>query len=396
MKIISLVYGYSARNAGDFAITLGAIDILLELGYKVKLFSRYRAKSTDYKDAYVRIKGMYGDRVEIYECPFSLDRSASKFTMLKNYADGMLSIIGVNKQRAFKKALLDSDFVIFNGGNLFRCRSFIDFSRLTALLYPLELAKKRKKKYIIFPQSASTINGLGKKLLIPILKGAQKVMIRENESYQYLSSLMGDRNFSKSIDLAFFINKNHLPLSGVNGTGKVALTLRFHNIGDIAYLPQKDIDTIFERHETIINKLKKIGKKPIVVIQTQKDEKLSLEFAQKHNLEVYNTNNVSELLSFYAQVDMLIGMRLHSIILALSVGTPCMGIFYRQWGLKNPGLMQHFDLPYYYYDEPVTKTDLSNAIIKNLLCHDMIKDKIMGIIEREEINIKKTILEIIQ
>ena len=122
MKIISLVYGYSARNAGDFAITLGAIDILLELGYKVKLFSRYRAKSTDYKDAYVRIKGMYGDRVEIYECPFSLDRSASKFTMLKNYADGMLSIIGVNKHRAFKKALLDSDFVIFNGGNLFRCR----------------------------------------------------------------------------------------------------------------------------------------------------------------------------------------------------------------------------------------------------------------------------------
>lgn len=38
VKTVSLVYGYSARNAGDFAITLGAIDVLLSFGIKVKLF----------------------------------------------------------------------------------------------------------------------------------------------------------------------------------------------------------------------------------------------------------------------------------------------------------------------------------------------------------------------
>ena len=37
VKTVSLVYGYSARNAGDFAITLGAIDVLLSFGIKVKL-----------------------------------------------------------------------------------------------------------------------------------------------------------------------------------------------------------------------------------------------------------------------------------------------------------------------------------------------------------------------
>jgi len=34
VKTVSLVYGYSARNAGDFAITLGAIDVLLSFGIK--------------------------------------------------------------------------------------------------------------------------------------------------------------------------------------------------------------------------------------------------------------------------------------------------------------------------------------------------------------------------
>ena len=51
VKTVSLVYGYSARNAGDFAITLGAIDVLLSFGIKVKLFSRYSRSNLDYHQA---------------------------------------------------------------------------------------------------------------------------------------------------------------------------------------------------------------------------------------------------------------------------------------------------------------------------------------------------------
>lgn len=38
VKTVSLVYGYSARNAGDFAITLGAIDVLTLVWNKSKTF----------------------------------------------------------------------------------------------------------------------------------------------------------------------------------------------------------------------------------------------------------------------------------------------------------------------------------------------------------------------
>ena len=44
-------------------------------------------------------------------------------------------------------------------------------------------------------------------------------------------------------------------------------------------------------------------------------------------------------------MDLLVGMRLHSLILALSKGIPCAGYFEKSWGLKNPGLLSMFGLP---------------------------------------------------
>ena len=94
--------------------------------------------------------------------------------------------MGIIRKRGFRRQLLDSDMIIFNGGNLFRCNSIIDFTRLLALMYPLQVAQKNGKKVIIFPQSASTLNKIGKLLLFPILRKAQVVMFREKLSYKNL------------------------------------------------------------------------------------------------------------------------------------------------------------------------------------------------------------------
>ena len=74
MITVGLVYCYSPRNAGDFAITLGAIDVLMHQNYRIKLFSRYCKANEDYEDSLSLLRQRYGDDVEVFECPFNLDR----------------------------------------------------------------------------------------------------------------------------------------------------------------------------------------------------------------------------------------------------------------------------------------------------------------------------------
>lgn len=348
MKTISLIYGYSARNAGDLAITLGAIDVLKSLGYHIKLFSRYQYQQKDYIESERYLKERYGDGLEIFESPFFLDRSSDLFSSLVHYINGAAIAFGLKNNKRFCKQLLDADFIIFNGGNLFRCHSFIDYARLCALMYPLKVAKHNHKPYLIFPQSASTINGMGQKMLLPLLEGACKVFFREKESYDYISKLMPSGNFEQTIDLAFFINKE--TLLRVRRKKMIAITLRFHTVGDIAYLQEKSIESIFERMGCYVTALK--GEYEfVVVVQTEKDYLKSQQFATKHGLRLIKSDDPIELLHIYQSVSLLIGMRLHSIILSLSVGTPCFGLFYKQWGLKNPGMMEYFDMPYTMMDE---------------------------------------------
>ena len=232
VKTVSLVYGYSARNAGDFAITLGAIDVLLSFGIKVKLFSRYSRSNLDYHQALETLNQRYSNHIEVFESPFTLDRTDSMIKTLKNYTEGLFTIMGIIRKRGFRRQLLDSDMIIFNGGNLFRCNSIIDFTRLLALMYPLQVAQKNGKKVIIFPQSASTLNKIGKLLLFPILRKAQVVMFREKLSYKNLEHFMPAGNFFQTIDLAFFINKQKAKsILSINcDKPNIAITLRFHTV----------------------------------------------------------------------------------------------------------------------------------------------------------------------
>ena len=392
MKTICLIYGYSARNAGDLAITLGAIDVLKSLGCQVKLFSRYKYQQNDYIESERYLRERYGNDLEIFESPFFLDRSSNLFSSLVHYMSGAAVVFGLKSNKQFCQQLLDSDCVIFNGGNLFRCHSFIDYARLCAFMYPLKVAKSAHVPYMIFPQSASTINEMGQKILFPLLEGACKVFFREKESYDYMGELMPSGNFEQTIDLAFFINKD--TLLSVKRKKMIAITLRFHTVGDIGYLPEKYIEDIFERMGNYVTALK-CEYEFVVVVQTDKDYLKSQQFAAKHELRLIKSNDPMELLYIYRSVSLLIGMRLHSIILSLSVGTPCFGLFYKQWGLKNPGMMNYFGMPYTIMDEPSEAVSDVKAIRDLIANIDRNSIAIMEKVNREYKNMVAKFIPII-
>ena len=95
-----------------FAITLGAIDVLLSFGIKVKLFSRYSRSNLDYHQALETLNQRYSNHIEVFESPFTLDRTDSMIKTLKNYTEGLFTIMGIIRKRGFRRQLLDSDMII--------------------------------------------------------------------------------------------------------------------------------------------------------------------------------------------------------------------------------------------------------------------------------------------
>ena len=352
-----LFYGYSLKNAGDMAITLGAIDLLISKGYNVDILSRYDKDDSEFTSSSKYLYSRYKDKIKVFPCPFKLNRSASKIKLLTDYFNNLLILLGVIKVKDIEERISSSNLLCFNGGNFFRCESGTDILRLLALDFPMKIARKMNRKYVILPQSASKINKIGRYLLSRIFNGASSIFIREGESYKKLKSIFPRYDFIRTIDLAFHID-NANQLSGEKGEPlNIAITLRAWTVGDI-----KEFNKL--EKEQIANHIQKIcdnanNGNPLMInffVQTKKDKAFTEEIAEKLKLNCDNDIKIIEeydpvkLIQQYSKMEILIGMRLHSIILAILAGTPCHGIFFKEWGFKNSGLMDDFNLYYFFID----------------------------------------------
>lgn len=380
---VVLVYGYGLKNAGDMAITEGALDFLLSHDCNVKVIMRQNQKNSEYRESYEYLNQRYGDEIDIIECPFTLDREDGLIQTIKNYLDGFLQIIGVKKSLEFYESINWSNYVLFDGGNLFRCENFKDYTRLKALFYPLHLAHKLNKPFSILPQSASNINDLGKKLIEDIIKKAEHVFLREPFSYKKLNEEFSSysNKFHLSLDMAYLTKHNFNKIISVdnNSHKTVSFTVRSQTVGDL-----KELDNVLrtkieyeitESAKYLINK----GYRVKLISQCLKDDEITKSVYKKldSNTELILERNPEKLRKIYSNVDFLIGMRLHSIIMAASVGTPSYGYFMKEWGLKNPGMMSLMNLPYSFVDnDNISKEKLDDLLINGKIYSENITSKI--------------------
>ena len=176
-----LIYSYSAKNAGDMAITVGALDHLTKIYKKCYSISRYSSKQENYKDSSKYLLERYSN-LEMHPSPFHLDRTAGSINILKDYFIGFLKICFFSNS-IFSKQIEDVDHVYFNGGNLLRCNSISDLIRLFALLSPLKISIKKNKKIIILPHSTAETNLIGRFLMRKVLDKVNVIYAREELSY---------------------------------------------------------------------------------------------------------------------------------------------------------------------------------------------------------------------
>jgi polysaccharide pyruvyl transferase WcaK-like protein len=250
-----------------------------------------------------------------------------------------------------------SDVVLINGGNLIRCNSFLDFIRLIAFFYPLLWAKIYGKKTVILPQSTVSINWLGRILVGFVFSKVDQVWVRENESLAKFKKMFPQVRFKYSPDMAFHMKEFTAPSvkPELGGALNVAVTLREYGLGDVALLPEEKRRAIVDG---VVESMRALSKcyqlKITVVVQCDKDDEVSRRLVDKldfvSSVSIFDSRCSYRLQDVYARNHLLIGMRLHSIILALAKSVLCIGFFDQEWGLKNPGILGDFSQSYSYIE----------------------------------------------
>ncbi|WP_221567173.1 polysaccharide pyruvyl transferase family protein [Alkalihalobacillus sp. TS-13] len=388
-KNVVLLYSYGLKNGGDMAITLGAIDLLKNMDVNLKVYSLFDKSHPQYQQSNNFLKNIHPD-IEIIESPFTLNREGNMSQKIKTYFNGIRIISGLKKVQ-LEIDIKKSDFVFFNGGNLFRASSVTDYLRLSALMYPLRLAQKHNVPYYILPQSAAKIDWIGKLLMGSPINSANKIWVRENISFDYLNKLFPKANIDKNIDLAFNIKENSGHIKDeYNFTKKkcVAITLRNQTIGDLEELEENKNKKILYVFKKVINNLIEKNHHILLVVQTKKDLKISERLLKefKSDVQLIEEYNPFKLLNIYNKCELIIGMRLHSIILAISAGIPAIGFFDKSWGFKNPGIMEKFEMEYYFIENDHHEIIKTMDRILNIDNLDH-KKKILKIITQEKENI---------
>ena len=331
MKKALVFYLYGNRNAGDMAICLGAIELLKKQNYEVSMVSRFSEAEEEYQKSKEYLAEYYPD-VKVYPGPFSFERNFSKAKKLAAYAGSMLKVSGIIPDPHTKQLIREADVVFFNGGNLLRGASTI----------------------YCLPQSTAKISDRGEKMLHKFLKCFETVYVREKISFEELKKRFPDVPFIKTTDLAFLCEDTDTAASKYSELGikpierTAAIVVRNTGIGDIGELDAQKQQRMKEKLIAYVKAHPDYHY--LIVVQTEKDryysQQLLSEIQKTTDAELIENHDPLVLREIYKHVDVLITMRLHAGILALSALTPVIGLFSEEWGLKNPGIMGDYEMPY--------------------------------------------------
>lgn len=232
-------------------------------------------------------------------------------------------LYGVNSVKNFDiinliKTISNSDILFSGGGSLLQ-----DVTSIKSLLYysfVIAAALFFKKKVVIFAQGIGPLNKCISRFIVKnLLKHADYISVRDEKSL----SLMKNWNIEADLvnDPVFSID---VPVK--NNKGIVGIQLRdFHSMND--YLLKKLAVSVCNNfHDKVIR---------ILVFQNSIDYDVCIKFENflkeinpKVKTEIIKDMNQEEFVNAISELEYLIAMRFHAIIIALKAGIPSLGINY--------------------------------------------------------------------
>ena len=298
----------------------------------------------------------------------------------------MLLVLGIffkirfAHQRVLSKILDDyqnADIILFTGGGYLRSQNGITQSlNLIMLLLMLYYASTYKAKKIIAPISFGPFaHKWQERLSGRVIKNFDIIMAREKYSYKILKKYTS-QNLLLSADTSFLLKYPRKKPS----SKKLILGFTIRKWFDRAN--QEEFEENFAKALIQFSKKSNCVIQPIVQVDAPEYGDVDLVIT-KNIMKILHQNEIKtnpivlvnklSTIKIYKKVDLLLGVRMHSNILAALQGTPFIAVSYEH---KTIGISKSLDIGNYCID--IKKVN-SNALYKKLILLEK---------EREEISKK--------
>ena len=258
--------------------------------------------------------------------------------------------------------LKDIDFAMVKGGTFLYAPVGIKgtiFSFRIAL--PIMVLNLLDIKYIVAPHSLGPFDGMvGTWIYKKVLKKAKVILCREQVTVEDLKKI-GLTNTEYCPDMAFYLGKEFLETKDVkNDNFSIGITVRpwkFLGLKSSDDIYEKYLDELFgalvQLSNDFNNKIKFYFVPQVIGPDAREDDRLAIADMVDRlkgstvNYEVVDIKNrePENLISIYGKFDMIIGTRMHSIILSFLTGKPAIAIAYL--GPKHIGIMKKYGLEEY-------------------------------------------------
>lgn len=288
----------------------------------------------------------------------------SAITYDKSYTEKNSSINGISRNRFTNilREINDNSVIIVGGGSLLQNktsnRSLIYY--LTLLWYSI---KRGKKVYLLGNGIGPISEGVFKNITLNILGKIDRITVRDIDSYKYLK-IHGIKNVFLSSDLVY--NIEHIfNKEKVNTKGKIGINLRnWENIGEIK-------DQIVQLVKVFSSRGIEIK---LISFQKNNDNLILKELIDlmNENFEVIEIESQEDIEYAYKDLDMMIGMRLHSLILSTIFEIPFIGIVYDP-KVKSFCISNEQEYIEYFEEESILKKKAEKVYLNREIFIDRIK-----------------------
>ncbi len=228
-----------------------------------------------------------------------------------------------------------ADLIVFVGGGYLRTQKGLTQSlNLIMNLLLFQFAKKSRAKKIIAPISFGPFAyRWQERLSANVLHGFDLVAVREKYSHEVLGKYK-IKNLIKSVDLALFLDMKKSKRVVANNEFILGFTIRKW----LSKNEQEKFEQYFIDAIVAFSKGMDLTVLPIVQVDAPEygdfDFELTLDIAEKLRKENVKVRPIKRIKNFekdvkiYGEIDLLLGMRMHSNILAAIQGTPFVAISY--------------------------------------------------------------------
>lgn len=229
--------------------------------------------------------------------------------------------------KAIQATIESCDALVFPGGSIFQdvtsVRSVAYYSNL------VKAAKKAGKKVVLLGQGVGPLDRfLGKRLAASAFGAADAIVVRDKGSAAMLKSLGVRATPQVSADMAFLLTQPESEKGrasfGFGDMKAVGVSVR-----PVRKMRDKAIVALFAKLIKLLSENKYV---PVMIeMDRELDRPLILQIAKLHGGKVPDLKGISnptDLQRRLARMEAVIGMRLHSGVLAATVGVPAFMISY--------------------------------------------------------------------